>query len=100
MTTLLSKDFPRADASPDVQEFLSIRYGESVFSIVPLRSGKIGVLASMREPFAICDSLEEAITASKLIPKFQYHRDVARMAPRTMKEQTQELDALIQGLDL
>ena len=97
MTTLLRKDFDVV-LDPDAQELESRRYAEEVFSVIPLRSGRVGVLASMREPFAICDTFAEAVEAAKAIPRFQYHRDVARMQPRTIAEQAAELDSLISGL--
>lgn len=55
-------------AIPGFLEAENNRYGPTAFMLLPLSNGRIAVLGSMRSLHAICDTLEEALEASKSIP--------------------------------
>ena len=74
-------DLPSVTESSERQEAESLRYGATAFMILPLSTGRVAVLGSMRSLHAICDTLEEAIEASLTIPMLVWRRNVEKPKP-------------------
>lgn len=71
----------------DEQEAHSKRYGPNAFMVLPLSSGRLAVLAYMRELHAIVDTLPEAVEAAESIEMNVWRRNAERLAKRPMEPQ-------------
>lgn len=67
--------FSFADADPDRNEALHLRYSNSVLHLVPLSSGRLAVLGVSRMPEFIVDTWDEACEAHARIDFTNYRQE-------------------------
>lgn len=71
-----------------VQEAESLRYGANAFMVLPLSTGKIAVLGSMRDLHSICDTWQEACQSALSIPMNVWRRSASGEGPKVVREQS------------